>query len=110
MTADDRQWNALCRFVQDETRVPAERLSPHILMERDLGIHGDEVGDFLCRFGQQFSVDVSGFDMAKHFSPEGDLLGRWLLRLAGARRPADLSMGALLAAIRAGRLETLKAP
>ncbi len=37
----------------------------------DLGVDGDDGRDLLLEFSSRFSVDISEFDISRHFGPEG---------------------------------------
>lgn len=53
-------------------------------LQEDLGIYGDDAFDLIERFAAKFSVDISRFDIAAYFSPEGELdLIDFLKRILG---------------------------
>lgn len=43
-------------------------------LEDDLQITGDDAIEFIIAFGKTFSVDVSTFNAAEYFEPEGDII------------------------------------
>lgn len=44
------------------------------MIEKDLGIYGDDAVELILGFGKKFDVDVSKFKAAKYFSAEGDFI------------------------------------
>lgn len=70
-----------------------------MILEKDLGITGDDSEDFLIAFAKEFNVDVSKFPVGDYFKDEGDPL------FPSARRVKALTVGQLEKAILAGRLD-----
>ena len=74
----------LKRFIIRQRGTYKFELRKDLDLEIDLKIYGDDVGEFIEAFSNEFTVDVSRFDASKYFSPEGDVLIRkivsWILR------------------------------
>ena len=67
-------------------------------LESDLGITGDDAVEFLISYSQKFCADVSGLDLKKYFSPEGDFILPLILRLLTGKKEAkdsELTVGDL---------------
>lgn len=78
------------------------------MLEKDLGMSGDDAGEFLEGYAKYFGVDLSGFRVDWYFFPEGsDLLG--ILPLLFPKTYVEpfkeLTIGALVKGVRAGRLD-----
>ena len=58
-------------FISDYTGVHKKRITKDTSLQRDLGLHGDEAGDFMEQFSNRYNVDLNGFIFAKHFDAEG---------------------------------------
>ena len=58
-------------FISDYTGVHKKRITKDTNLQRDLGLHGDEAGDFIEEFSKRYNVDLNGFIFDKHFDTEG---------------------------------------
>ena len=70
MTTDDIA-EAVVAFILRRTRISANVLNTSTQMARDLGLDGTDAYEFFDAFAREFKVDMSAFDFAKHFGPEG---------------------------------------
>jgi hypothetical protein len=59
-------------LVSVETGVPAAKLTLDTRIVHDLGCDGDDAGELLERFADEFGVDLSELQWRRHFSNEGD--------------------------------------
>jgi hypothetical protein len=50
---------------------PLERLSADSALEADVGITGDDAGEFIEAYSHEFQIDLSGFEFYRHFGAEG---------------------------------------
>ncbi|MBL7733331.1 MAG: DUF1493 family protein [Chitinophagaceae bacterium] len=78
------------------------------MLEKDLGMTGDDAYEFLLEFSEKFNVKVSEFEFMKYFFPEGDSLFPSIVRFfTGKRNPkqGELTVGDLEKAVIAGRLD-----
>ena len=57
-------------FVAGQAAVRPDRVRPETTLFGDLGVDGDDGSDLMAEFANEFQVDISGFDHAKHFGPE----------------------------------------
>jgi hypothetical protein len=96
--------DALKAFTQEEAGRDSGLLTETTCLERDLGIYGDDAVDYIVAFGKAFNVDVSKFMAADYFSGEGfpffDIF-------SGKKKQSkkELTIGDLIKAIKAGRLD-----
>jgi len=101
-------------FVSRDLRIAPDRLSPGTSLLHDLGIDGDDGGEFMGRFGVRFAVDLSRFEFDRHFGPELPfslfLLLYWWLRPSCRPRLVPITLADLDAAIRLGRWVTPDRP
>ncbi len=82
-------------------------LTVNTLLQKDLGIYGDDAIEFIERFGQAFQVDVSEFDYTKYFAGEGGIYTPWLtnlLHIDDDFGKAPLTLGHLIMAVEKGKL------
>ena len=95
--------DALKAFTQEEAGRDPSLMTETTCLERDLGIYGDDAIDYIVAFGKAFNVDVSKFMTADYFSGEGVAL----LDIFAKKRKEkkELTVGALIKAIKAGRLD-----
>lgn len=61
---------AVIEFVVRETSANRSRLSLDTRLREDIGIDGADAVDFFEHFASTFGVDLSGFDISRHFGPE----------------------------------------
>jgi hypothetical protein len=57
-------------LVAKETGRRREQLRPDIQIERDLGCSGEDAVELMEVFAKEFSVDLTGFEFRRYFSPE----------------------------------------
>jgi Protein of unknown function (DUF1493) len=50
---------------------PLERLSADSVLEADVGITGDDAGEFMEGYSREFQIDLSGFEFHRHFDAGG---------------------------------------
>ena len=82
----------------------AEHLTAATRIAHDLHLEGDDAEEFLLRYAKQFSVDLSEFEFARHFSGEGILPELfWRLRHGHPIRMVPLTLGDLATAAARGR-------
>jgi hypothetical protein len=58
-------------FISQECGVSIQKLSLQTTLLGDIGIDGCEAVEFFEKFSQEFEVDMSEFDIDKHFGSEG---------------------------------------
>jgi hypothetical protein len=76
-------------------------------LEYDLGITGDDAVEFLIEYSNKFNVDVSDFNIAMYFMPEGDTVLPAIIRFftrKKALKQKELTIGDLEKGIVAGNL------
>ncbi len=76
-------------------------------LEFDLGITGDDASELLLEYSKKFNVDVSNFNMAVYFLPEGDTILPSIIRFftgKKALKQEELTIGDLEKGVIAGRL------
>ncbi|MFB6447393.1 DUF5958 family protein [Bradyrhizobium tunisiense] len=74
-TRDAGLLESLLSFVRAET-LTRRQITLATDIARDLGVDGDDAHEFICRFADQFKVDMSEFDFDRYFGGEGfDLVG-----------------------------------
>lgn len=70
----------------------------------DLRIAGDDAWELTELLLRRFSIDATGFDFARYFPNEGDVVPYWLLRLTGLhRRYQRLTIGHVVEVARRGK-------
>lgn len=57
-------------FVANERKTDPGRLNLETALFADLGTDGADGWELIEAFGKEFEVDLSGFDVSKHFGPE----------------------------------------
>ena len=50
-------------------------------LEKDAGITGDDAVEFLLYYSKKYNVDLTGFDIRKYFTPEGDTILPMIIRM-----------------------------
>ena len=95
----------LAAFLVRETRCKG-KITSSTLLQKDLGIYGDDAVELIVKYGKAFNVDVSEFNVAEHFRAEGiDFIGLLLSVFKGkTKSPKDLAVSTLEKAIVARRL------
>ena len=69
----NENFKLLEQFIEDQGFLYTKDLKETTLLERDLGITGDDAVEFILAFGQKFDVDVSNFKLDEYFEAEGIL-------------------------------------
>lgn len=94
-------------FVSEQAFIDKGDLSRESRIQEDLGITGDDSDEFLLAYGEKFKVDLSEFDIAKYFKPEGDTILPALIRFFTGKKPPEylpLTLGDLENGIKRGKL------
>jgi len=82
-------------------------LTPDIMLEKDLGITGDDAVEFILEFSENFKVDVSNFLFTEYFESEGDSILPDIIRgifNKKKRKSKELTLGDLYNGAIAGKL------
>lgn len=58
-------------FVCESTGAAPEGVTEATSLQRDLGVEGDDAGEFIIAFAERFGVDLDRFDFEAHFDVEG---------------------------------------
>lgn len=100
---DVELYDRLLSFVSSQTRT-RRKLSLATELLWDLGVDGDDATDFIAEFQREFEVDLSDFDLGRHFGPEGFNLDRAISAwFKGRKVKAPISIGLLYRAAREHR-------
>ncbi len=91
-------------FISIEFGRDAQDIRYNSMIERDLGIYGDDAYELIVGFGKYFNVDVSNFQIDKYFSPEGSLFPILLNRLFKLKK-YDLTIKNLIDAVKYKKLD-----
>jgi len=78
---DDDLYARVVEFVAKTLHVRGERIHATSRLADDFGVDGDDAVEFMTKFSETFSVDMSEFQFSRHFGPEG------------ASNPIDLLVG-----------------
>lgn len=70
-------------------------------LKQDLDITGDDAVEFIIDYSSHFNVDVSGFKATDYFDGEG----MDILQFFNKNKKKELTIGDLVAGIKAGRLD-----
>jgi len=73
--------NEIILFISENFGRDIQDIHLGSMIEKDLGIYGDDAVELILGFGKKFDVDVSEFMADKYFSAEGDFILPALLRL-----------------------------
>jgi hypothetical protein len=76
-------------------------------LERDAGMTGDDAVEFLLDYGKKYNVDLTGLDIRKYFTPEGDAILPMIIRMFTGKKELktkELTVGDLEKGIMAKRL------
>lgn len=63
--------NILLTYIEGLNLIDSKRLTLDTLIEKDLGITGDDAIDFMEEFAQEFDIDIISFNYSKYFGSEG---------------------------------------
>lgn len=83
-------------------------LTESTLLQKDLGIYGDDAPEFIDRFAHMFNVDISKFNYAQYFAGEGGIYNPWLtdlLKIEDDFGMKPLTLGDLIMAVEKGKLQ-----
>lgn len=94
--------NEIRPFTADIAGLDPNEIREHSLLEKDLGVYGDDAVEYLIAFGKRFNVNVSRFMAADYFSGEGISLN-WPFGHASQKK--ELSIAHLIKSVKAGRLD-----
>jgi hypothetical protein len=86
----------------------AEKVTLSVRLSEDLGIRGDDAVEFLCKFSDEFKIDISNLVVENHFKLESnDFLSPLIRWMKGATEKKFISITVedLLCAIELGRLD-----
>ena len=93
-------------FVAAELSVKPSRLASNISINLDLGVDGDDGLEFMAEFSKRFGVNISYFNAAEYFGPEGTgnpLVWFWWFVTRSGPKLRPLTLGQLQASISMGR-------
>jgi hypothetical protein len=115
---NDELFGKIKEFVVKFSCVRDVLLDRKTILEKEIGLTGDDAIEFIIAFGKKFNVDVSGFMAAEYFEAEGDNLLPSISRLLTGQkivRKKELVLGDLERAVIVGKLddtviESAKAP
>lgn len=94
-------------LIEDKMGKYKKEINRDTALEFDLGITGSDASELLVEYGRRFNVDVSKFNMAVYFLPEGDSFLPALMRFftgKKAMKQKELTVGDLEKGIMAGQL------
>ena len=96
-------------FIIRETFVNDLEITPNTIIETEFGVTGDDADNFIIAFSKEFNIDVSNFEIAKHFKGEGDTTLINLFNFFKGKKTEEkyvaLTVGDLERAILAGKLD-----
>ncbi|MGY6258084.1 DUF1493 family protein [Paraburkholderia caledonica] len=106
-------WFEVERFVRTASVVSAHKpITPQTRLQDDLGITGDNAGNFMDLFFLRFQVDPGDYRTGRYFRGGASglrlLLAPFTGRRSEERRRVPLTVGMLASAARQGRWESLK--
>jgi len=59
------------QFVHEYAGVPKDEISEHTILQKEIGLEGDNAGEFMVAYSKKFPVDLEAFDFNKYFDLEG---------------------------------------
>ncbi len=97
----------VCSFIADEAGRDESEMDSTTMLEKDLGIYGDDALELILKFGKKFNVDVTRFLAADYFSGEGFMLPPYWRKLLKMKFPdkKELTINHLVKALAAGKLD-----
>jgi acyl carrier protein len=101
-------FNKIKRFANRHSGIIEGKITENSSLENDMGIYGDEAVEFIIAFGKEFNVDVSNFEAADYFNPEGDTILPAIIRFFTGkkkRKQKELRIKHLMKAIVEGKLD-----
>jgi len=70
LNGDYDQW--VISLIAKMRDMPSDRISVESRLYQDLGIWGDDAAELFLEYSEAFSVDMTGFELAKHFPGEAN--------------------------------------
>lgn len=67
----EETYEAIAALAVQMSGAQRDRLTPQTRLARDLGLDGDEAGEFMDAFATKFDVDMEGFYWLRYFGDEG---------------------------------------
>lgn len=61
----------VCQFVHEYIGVPKDKVSETTVLQKDLGLEGDDAGEFMVAYAERFSVNLDDFNFGEYFDVEG---------------------------------------
>lgn len=103
---DDEIFSAIKKFTEKHAGIKEDKIVEGSLLEKDLGIYGDDAIEYIVAFGKAFNVDVSRFMAADYFNSEGDFILPAIIGLITGRKKIkkELAIKHLVKAVIAGKL------
>lgn len=103
---NDEILNQLISMIEEKVgkRKPITR---ETCLEKDQGMTGDDAVEFLLDYSKRYNVDLTGLDIRKYFTPEGDTIFPMIIRMfTGKKEPKEkeLTVGDLVNGITAKKL------
>jgi acyl carrier protein len=99
----------LKEFIKKETFVNDVEITSNTIIETEFGVTGDDADDFIIAFSKEFNIDISNFEIAKHFKGEGDTTLIGIVNFFKGNKTEEkysaLTVGDLERAILAGKLD-----
>jgi len=99
----------LKKFIIRETFVNDVEITSNTIIETEFGVTGDDADNFIIAFSKEFNVDVSNFEIAKHFKGEGDTTLISIFNFFKGKKTEEkylaLTVGDLERAVIAGKLD-----
>jgi len=59
------------QFVHECAGVPKDEISEHTILQKELGLEGDDAGEFMVAYLKKFCVALEAFDFNDYFDLEG---------------------------------------
>ena len=97
----DNRMEDLITFIAEQTATKRYKINKNSLLEKDLGLYGDEAEDFIIAYSKKYNVDLSKFHFSLYFSQEYDPMMRGFYKL---HKVKELSVADLYEGIKKGEL------
>ncbi len=94
----------LYQFIKEETGYSVDDSSLNLSLQKDLGLYGDEVYDFIMKFSSVFDIDLKEFHFNHYFNSEEDKVSLFLSSLFFKKRKKNLILNDLQKAITSKKL------
>ena len=82
--------------------------SRNTMLEKDLGITGDDAAELIFEYSKVLNVNVSNFDIRFYFEPEGDNILPFIIRSLRGQKSVklkELTIGDLEKGVISGKLD-----